>query len=137
MNAIAAVAGVLLREGKFLAVQRPEGKVMAGYWEFPGGKIEPCETPERALARELREELGVTGIRPEFWQTTAHAYAHGHVTLHVFLVPAFQGEPASLEQQRLRWVSASEALALNFLPADRPLVEALGERLTPCPPKVF
>ncbi len=127
MNDITAVAGVLRRNGTFLAVQRPEGKVMAGYWEFPGGKIEPGETPAAALGRELKEELGITGVAAGFWQTIRHPYPHGRVTLHVFLVTAFSGEPAAMEHQQLRWVTPSEAARLTFLPADLPLVAALAD----------
>lgn len=126
MRDIVAVAGILRRNGGFLAVRRPEGKVMAGYWEFPGGKIEPGETPEEALRRELEEELGVTATAAAFWRTMTHTYAHGRVTLHVFFVDAFQGEPAPLENQELVWTTPAEAAALNFLPADLPLLRELA-----------
>lgn len=126
MRNIVAAAGVLRRENTFLAVQRPEGKIMAGYWEFPGGKLEPGETPEQALCRELNEELGITVTAPEFWQTMLHRYDHGLITLHVFFVPSFTGEPAPLENQELRWVTPDDALALKFLPADIPLVRELA-----------
>ncbi|SBW02807.1 NUDIX domain protein (fragment) [uncultured delta proteobacterium] len=128
MKEITAVAGVLRREGTFLAVRRPEGKVMAGYWEFPGGKIEAGETPLEALRRELEEELGITDVAAGFWQTMTHTYDHGTVTLHVFLVDGFRGEPASLENQELAWTTPTDAARLNFLPADLPLVRQLAER---------
>lgn len=128
MNQITAVAGILRRGDAFLAVERPEGKVMAGYWEFPGGKVEQGETPLDALCRELEEELGITEVTATFWQTTTHAYAHGAVTLHVFFVTSFAGEPASLENQRLKWATPSSALQLTFLPADLPLVRELVAR---------
>lgn len=131
MREIAAVAGVLRRDGAFLAVRRPEGKVMAGYWEFPGGKIEPGETPLEALRRELEEELGITDIAAEFWRTVIHTYAHGRVTLHVFLVDAFRGEPAPLENQELVWTPPAGAAELNFLPADLPLLRRLRENDAP------
>ena len=126
MNKSVAGAGVLRRGNTFLAGQRPEGKIMAGYWEFPGGKIEPGETPEAALCRELNEELGITAVAPTFWRTMRHRYDHGLITLHVFFVSAFEGEPASMENQEIRWVTADTALTLTFLPADVPLVRDLS-----------
>ena len=128
MREIVAVAGVLQRDGAFLAVRRPEGKIMAGYWEFPGGKIEAGETPLEALRRELEEELGITDVAAGFWQTMTHTYAHGTVTLHVFLVDAFRGEPASLENQELAWTTPAGAAHLKFLPADLPLLQQLAQR---------
>ncbi len=127
MREIVAVAGILQRQGTFLAVQRPEGKVMSGYWEFTGGKKAPGESSEEALVRELAEELGVAVARADFWRTVTHAYTHGRTTLHVFFVPLFTGEPTSLENQDIRWVTPHEALALKFLPADLPLVRELGK----------
>lgn len=126
MKSIHAVAGILWRGNRFLAVQRPSGKIMAGYWEFPGGKIEPGETPDNALQRELGEELGVTDIRASFWRTERHAYDHGRITLEIYHVRGFSGEPSALEGQGLRWVTSGEALGLDFLPADLPVVRDLA-----------
>lgn len=130
MTAIHAVAGILWRGSRFLAVRRPPGKVMAGYWEFPGGKIEDGESADDALSRELREELGVTDIRASFWRTERHDYAHGRITLEIFHVRGFSGEPSPLEGQGLRWVTSGEALSMGFLPADLPVVRDLADSET-------
>ena len=99
MRTIEAVAGILQRGTTFLAVERPEGKVMPGYWEFPGGKIEPGEHAFAALQRELAEELGVTGVEATLWQTVQHNYEHGRVVLHLYYVSTFIGEPEPLDRK--------------------------------------
>lgn len=129
---IAAVAGILWRNGEFLAVKRPAGKIMAGYWEFPGGKIESGETPVAALRRELDEELGIAVVAALPWRTVTHTYGHGRVTLHVFHIPRFSGEPAAMEGQRLSWMRPGEAKKRKFLPADLPLIEELAQTGPPC-----
>ena len=124
---IRAVAGILWREGRYLAAQRPAGKIMAGYWEFPGGKIEEGETPVSALRRELAEELDTRCANAFFWQQVEYAYPHGYVVLDLFHVTRFSGEPRPLEGQALRWVSPEEAPAMDFLPVDLPLVRLLQQ----------
>ena len=79
------------------------GKPYAGYWEFPGGKLEPGETPAHALARELREELGITCARASPWLVQEFVYPHAHVELNFFRVFAFDGEPASHDGQAFAW----------------------------------
>ena len=127
MRRVVAVAGILLRGEMFLAVERPPGMIMAGFWEFPGGKLEPGEGAPEALARELAEELGISGLEASFWRTATHVYTHGHITLHLFHVFGFAGEPQPLEGQKIRWVSPAEALMMHFLPADMPIVEELAK----------
>lgn len=119
------VAGIIWREGRYLAVERPEGASMAGWWEFPGGKIEPGETREAALVRELREELGITAEEYAFWRELTHAYETVTVRLHFFHIHHYSGELQALENQRWAWVDPAAPSTLDFLPADEPVVRAL------------
>lgn len=127
MDSIEVAAGVIWRGGNFLATQRPADKMLEGYWEFPGGKLEGNESPREALARELAEELGIAVREAHFWQCIEHSYEERgfHVRLHFFHVTAFGGEPCPKEGQNLRWVSPQEAPQLGFLPADEQLLRQL------------
>jgi 8-oxo-dGTP diphosphatase len=121
------VAAAVLRDaaGRVLIAQRPAGTHMAGYWEFPGGKLRADEAPAQALARELFEELGVeVGACRELLQLR-HDYPDRRVELHVFCVERFAGDPRGLEGQALRWVTTCALMDEALLPADRPIVEAL------------
>lgn len=127
-------AGVLWKDGRFLAVRRPEGKPLAGWWEFPGGKLEPGEAPDAALARELREELGVRALSTALFHVTTHQYPHAHVTLHFFHVDDWDGELHPHEGQAMQWCDAGDAVTLPFLPADvdvLALIRADETRLQP------
>jgi len=120
------VAGVLTDgTGRVLIAQRPEGKPMAGYWEFPGGKLEALESPEQALRRELREELGVDLRRCHALLQLRHDYAQRPVDLRVFVVDEFSGEPSGLEGQALRWLNIAQLSQVRLLPANAPVVDAL------------
>jgi 8-oxo-dGTP diphosphatase len=125
--AVRVVAGIL-RDcvGRVLIAQRPEGKHMAGFWEFPGGKVAPGESAEQALARELTEELGVALERCHPLLQLRHDYSDRVVELDVFMVDDYRGEPAGREAQALKWVRASELAGEPLLPADRPIIEALN-----------
>ncbi|MBU4191377.1 MAG: (deoxy)nucleoside triphosphate pyrophosphohydrolase [Proteobacteria bacterium] len=119
------VAGIVWREGKYLAVERPEGARMAGWWEFPGGKIDPGETGGQAIVRELEEELGITPLVFEFWRDLVHHYDDFSVHLHFYHIRDYRGEATPLENQRMVWVDPAHPPVLDFLPADMPVGEAL------------
>jgi 8-oxo-dGTP diphosphatase len=122
-------AGVIWRDGRFLAAKRPEGKPWAGFWEFPGGKREAGESMVETLSRELREELGITCVSVLPWRTVAQDYPGQRIRLHLLHVTAFTGTPFARDGQELRWVTPEEARALSFLPADRELVAILAPPL--------
>ena len=101
---VEVAVGVLIDpQGRFLMTLRPEGKVYAGYWEFPGGKLETGETVEAALRRELQEELGVTIGPVQPWQVELMDYPHARVRLHFCKVHAWTGEFEMREGQRMAW----------------------------------
>jgi 8-oxo-dGTP diphosphatase len=118
--------------GRVLIAQRPAGKHMAGGWEFPGGKLEPGEERLAGLARELREELGITIAAPRPLIRVRHAYPSREVLLDVWVVRRYSGEPRGLDGQALRWCTQDELATADLLPADKPIVAALRlpERLT-------
>ncbi len=119
------VAGVVWRDGRFLGVERPLGKALAGWWEFPGGKVEPGEGLEAALIRELREELSFTSTELVFWRRKRFVYPRGPVMLHFFHVTEFTGEVVPLEGQRFDWFTPGRADVSIFLPANADIVPAL------------
>jgi 8-oxo-dGTP diphosphatase len=124
---IEVAAAVLERaDGAFLLAQRPAGKVYEGYWEFPGGKIEPGEDAARALARELHEELGIELRRAYPWLVRVYAYPHGTVRLHFLRVTAWEGEPHPREDQAIAWQRRSAPSAAPMLPANAPVLAALA-----------
>jgi 8-oxo-dGTP diphosphatase len=116
-------------DGRVLLAQRPEGKSMAGLWEFPGGKVEPGETPEHALIRELQEELGI-----DTWESclapltfASHSYPEFHLLMPLFACRKWSGTPASRESQALRWVRVGEMAGFPMPAADLPLVAHLRD----------
>jgi 8-oxo-dGTP diphosphatase len=124
---IEVAAAVIQRaDGAFLLAQRPAGKVYAGYWEFPGGKVEPGEPAEQALARELHEELGIeTGIAFP-WITREYTYPHASVRLNFFRVTAWKGDPHPREGQTIAWQRFDAPLVQPMLPANAPVLAALA-----------
>lgn len=129
------VAGALVRgDGRVLLQQRAPHQSMPGLWEFPGGKVEPGETPEAALVRELAEELGVKIDRADLHAISFASEPLGarHLVLLLYVAERWQGEPRPLDASALRWVTAAEMRGVPMPPADVPLVTAL-ERLYPPP----
>jgi 8-oxo-dGTP diphosphatase len=123
---IHVVAGALFdAAGRVLIAQRPEGKHMAGGWEFPGGKLEAGEDRFAGLQRELREELGVEAHAGEPLICYEHQFADRLVRLDLWLVTKFSGVPHSLEDQPLKWVTLDELDTVGLLEADRPMIPAL------------
>lgn len=118
--------GVLIRaDGRVLLASRPQGKPYAGYWEFPGGKIEPGESVTEALARELQEELGIVIAPPMPWVTLEHDYPHAYVRLHFCRVHAWSGVPQGREGQQLDFFDPIGELPEPVLPATYPALKWL------------
>jgi 8-oxo-dGTP diphosphatase len=120
-----AAAVILARDGRVLLAQRPAGKAYAGYWEFPGGKIEPGESPREALARELREELGIIVRRAAPWLVQRYRYTHAHVELHFFRVSDWSGEPVGHDGQAFAWQTPGRFDVQPLLPANTFVLRAL------------
>jgi 8-oxo-dGTP diphosphatase len=127
---VAAVA-LVDTDGRVLLAQRPEGKNLAGMWEFPGGKVEPGETPEVALIRELKEELGI-----DTWESclapftfASHTYEKFHLLMPLYVCRKWQGEPEGKEGQALNWVRPQRMKEYPMPPADVPLVAMLRDLL--------
>ncbi len=118
-------------DGRVLLARRPEGKKMAGLWEFPGGKLNPGETPEQALIRELKEELGIdvtTACLAPF-AFASHEYEGFHLLMPLYLCRRWKGIPTAQEKQALAWVSARRLGDYEMPPADKPLIPLLRDFL--------
>lgn len=118
-------------DGRILLSQRPQGKSLAGLWEFPGGKVESGETPEAALIRELHEELGI-----DTWQSclaplsfASHTYEDFHLLMPLFACRKWNGIPQPLEGQALKWVRVKDLSSFPMPPADKPLIAVLRDWL--------
>lgn len=118
-------------DNEILIAQRPEGKSMAGMWEFPGGKVEQGESPEFALCRELKEELGIETreccLTPLGF--ASHAYEKFHLMMPVFVCRMWEGTPTSMEGQALQWVKPMDLAKYDMPPADIPLIHQIQDRL--------
>jgi 8-oxo-dGTP diphosphatase len=127
VSAVALVDG----DGRVLLAQRPQGKSLAGLWEFPGGKVEPGETPEQALIRELKEELGIdvaTSCLAPF-TFASHAYDDFHLLMPLYVCRVWRGIVQPVEGQALAWVRPTQMGEYPMPPADKPLVAMLRDLL--------
>jgi 8-oxo-dGTP diphosphatase len=126
---LVAAAALVDVDGRVLICQRPEGKQLAGLWEFPGGKVEPGETPEACLIRELEEELGIrvshACLAPFVF--ASHEYESFHLLMPLYLVRRWEGQVANLEHKAMAWVSPNDMDSYPMPPADGPLVAWLRD----------
>ena len=128
---LVAAAALVDIDGRVLIAERPEGRSMAGLWEFPGGKVAEGETPEAALVRELQEELGIdtrqSCLAPVAF--ASHAYEHFHLLMPLYACRTWQGRPEGREGQRLAWVKPARLADYPMPPADVPLIALLRDLL--------
>jgi 8-oxo-dGTP diphosphatase len=127
---VSAVA-LIDTDGRVLIARRPEGKAMAGLWEFPGGKVEADETPEAALIRELEEELGI-----DTWASclaplsfVSHAYENFHLLMPLYACRRWNGTPVAREHSELKWAAVRDLASYPMPPADKPLLAVLRDWL--------
>ncbi|WP_099867997.1 (deoxy)nucleoside triphosphate pyrophosphohydrolase [Pararhizobium haloflavum] len=118
-------------DGRVLIAQRPDGKAMAGLWEFPGGKVEPGETPEETLIRELAEELGIVTQEACLAPLTfaSHGYERFHLLMPLYVCRRFEGVAQGLEGQAVKWVRPNRLRDYPMPPADEPLIPILADLL--------
>ena len=131
---LVVACALLDQDGRVLIAQRPEGKALAGLWEFPGGKVEMGEAPEATLIRELQEELGITVKEPCLAPLTfaSFAYPDFHLLMPLYVCRRWEGVVIAREHQALKWMRPNELRQFPMPPADEPLIPALidlvGER---------
>ena len=124
---LVAACALIDADGRVLIAQRPQGKSMAGLWEFPGGKVEPGEQPEQCLIRELKEELGII-VREECLAPltfASHSYPDFHLLMPLYVCRRWEGIVTAQEQQALKWVRPGELKNYPMPPADEPLISHL------------
>ncbi|MDK4229991.1 (deoxy)nucleoside triphosphate pyrophosphohydrolase [Corynebacterium tuberculostearicum] len=127
MSNLIRVVGAVFHDGeRFLACRKKPGKPLEGHWEFPGGKIEPGETPEQALAREIREELNLIAEVGQKVTTTTYEYDFATIELSTFYCTLVDGDLRLTDHDDTKWVTSTEAAHLTWAPADIPAVEAIA-----------
>ena len=128
---LVAACALVDADGRVLIAQRPEGKALAGLWEFPGGKVEPGETPEQTVVRELAEELGIETKTACLAPLTfaSHDYEAFHLLMPLFVCRRFWGTPVAKEAQALKWVRPNRLRDYEMPPADAPLIPFLIDLL--------
>jgi 8-oxo-dGTP diphosphatase len=133
---VVAACALINRENRLLIAQRPEGKLLAGLWEFPGGKIEAGESPEDTIIRELQEELAITSTRSCLTPLTfaSHRYPDFHLLMPLYVCREWRGTPKAMEAQQIAWVEIKDLTCKNsqyaMPPADAPLLPALQHYLS-------
>ena len=125
---INVVAAAIEKDGKFFCAQRPEGKSLGGFWEFPGGKLEAGESPEQALIREIQEELNSEIEIISFVNEASYDYDFGTVVMKTYHAKLLSGKLELLEHQNSTWLAPHELKSLNWAPVDRPAVELLTKK---------
>jgi 8-oxo-dGTP diphosphatase len=125
---VLVTAAVIWKEGRVLLCLRPEGKRLAGHWEFPGGKLEAGETPRDGLKRELAEELGIDAVVGPELARVSHEYEFGRVELIALEVRAFEGEVKPREHADVAWVAPKDLSTYRLAPADLPIAALLTAR---------
>ena len=125
---INVVAAAIERDGKIFCAQRPEGKSLGGFWEFPGGKLEIGESPEQALVREIKEELNSEIEIISYINEASYDYDFGTVVMKTYHAKLISGNLELLEHQNSTWLAPDESDTLNWAPVDRPAVELLSNK---------
>jgi 8-oxo-dGTP diphosphatase len=129
MSEIEVVAAIIIKQNQVLIAKRPNGKHKAGYWEFPGGKIEKGESQKQALCREIKEEINLTleASELELFQTSKFEYPEKKVCLYFYKTTQYAGTPRGMERQQVQWVELSNLTDYQFPEANLPIVERLTE----------
>ena len=125
---INVVAAAIEKDGKFFCAQRPEGKSLGGFWEFPGGKLETGESPEQALIREIKEELNSEIEIVTYINEASYDYDFGTVIMKTYHAKLISGNLELLEHQNSTWLAPNELDTLNWAPVDQPAVELLSNK---------
>ena len=128
MKTVRVVAAIIIHENKIFATQRGYGEFKDG-WEFPGGKIEPGETPHEALVREIKEELGIEIEVKDFLETVEYDYPKFHLSMDCFFCTIRSGELVLKEHEAAKWLTAETLESVEWLPADKGLIEGIREYL--------